>query len=199
VADPLIVRWGGPGEYLAVGKAGWAYVGLNDPTLTAWVRLREEANGRLVVGDLVVGTVPGLGGVVTGRRLTQVRLGRIEAAVNTPSNRERLRSHVQVQRNLVRKADPTLFAAKFAPVHTGLSVTWEPRAKLDVSDRGKRPDDFYRRVAELHAELGSLSPKAAQLIADANEVPVSTVYRWLKEARRRGLLPPGRRQRQEEE
>jgi hypothetical protein len=59
----------------------------------------------------------------------------------------------------------------------------------------KKPDAFYQRVGELYtmlADAGSRRP--AQEIADANEgVEVTTVHRWIKEARRRGLLGSGRR------
>jgi hypothetical protein len=43
------------------------------------------------------------------------------------------------------------------------------------------------------AHVGSLttSPRPVADLATANEVPVSTAQRWVKEARRRGLLAPG--------
>jgi transposase len=44
--------------------------------------------------------------------------------------------------------------------------------------------------AQVHAVLGRLAP--AQTIAEANGVPVTTVHRWIREARRRGSLPPAR-------
>jgi len=51
--------------------------------------------------------------------------------------------------------------------------------RLFLTDRGSgRGNLVYRRY---DANL-----------AEANGVPVSTVHRWVKEARRRGFLPPGR-------
>jgi hypothetical protein len=57
---------------------------------------------------------------------------------------------------------------------------------------GRYPDGFYEEVAGAYhwAVLGRQAP--AQTIAEANDVPVTTVHRWIREARRRGLLPPAR-------
>jgi hypothetical protein len=57
---------------------------------------------------------------------------------------------------------------------------------------GRYPDGFYDEVAGAYhwAVLGRLAP--AQTIAEANGVPVTTVHRWIREARRRGSLPPAR-------
>jgi hypothetical protein len=50
----------------------------------------------------------------------------------------------------------------------------------------------YRHVAEAYNEtLAKTSAPAPVLVAEA-DVPVPTVRRWIAEARRRGLLPPGR-------
>jgi hypothetical protein len=54
----------------------------------------------------------------------------------------------------------------------------------------KRPDDFYRRVADVFSRAAG--PRPAIRIAEANGVPPSTVHRWVKEARRRGVMPGGR-------
>ncbi len=64
------------------------------------------------------------------------------------------------------------------------------RPKLKIKDPGarRRPDEFYRQVAEAYLAQASISDQAARDIAEANGVPVSTAHRWLKEARNRGLL-----------
>jgi hypothetical protein len=58
---------------------------------------------------------------------------------------------------------------------------------------GKLPDDFYRQVADAWSAAAASGPRPAVRLADANKVPVTTAHRWVKEARRRGFLPPGRR------
>jgi hypothetical protein len=67
--------------------------------------------------------------------------------------------------------------------------------RLTIPPGRRRPDDFYRRVAELFTWLTSSgrSTSPAADIAAANDVPVSTVHRWIKEARTRGVLAPGQR------
>ncbi len=68
-------------------------------------------------------------------------------------------------------------------------------AHLDTGDNmlvvettpGRRRDDsFYTQVELIYAlAVARGSSGAAQEIAEANDVPLSTVYRWLKEGRRR--------------
>ena len=57
---------------------------------------------------------------------------------------------------------------------------------------GRKPDGFYRRVAEVYAELAPLSRRPAADMAEASGVSAASVHRWVAEARRRGHLPPDR-------
>ena len=61
----------------------------------------------------------------------------------------------------------------------------------ETRSRG-RPDVFYREVADVYLDLAQASHRPASDIAAQHGVPVSTAHRWVKEARRRGFLPPGR-------
>jgi hypothetical protein len=67
-----------------------------------------------------------------------------------------------------------------------------PRYRLPSRPRGRYPDGFYDALAGAYhwAVLERRAP--AQTIAEVNDVPVTTVHRWIREARRRGLLPPAR-------
>lgn len=59
-----------------------------------------------------------------------------------------------------------------------------------------RPDGrehFYRMVAEAYRSAAAESSRPAILLAEENGVPVETVRRWVKEARRRGHLTRGRK------
>lgn len=61
-------------------------------------------------------------------------------------------------------------------------------------DDPKRTPDFYELVALQHARLtddGDPNPTAT--MADISKVPLSTAQGWVARARRKGLLPPGRR------
>lgn len=55
------------------------------------------------------------------------------------------------------------------------------------------PDDFLADVAHAYTVLARDGQKPAPVIAAEADVPVTTVHRWIKEARRRGLLAPARR------
>jgi hypothetical protein len=65
--------------------------------------------------------------------------------------------------------------------------------RIDVPSGTKKPDRFYQRVAELYLKASSQSSRPAETLADANGVPVTMVHRWVREARRRDILPPGQR------
>jgi len=64
-----------------------------------------------------------------------------------------------------------------------------PSLRLQVPSARKRPDSFYQQVAERFLWLTEKGRKPAVELAEANGVPVTTVHRWVKEARRRGILP----------
>ncbi len=63
-----------------------------------------------------------------------------------------------------------------------------PDLKLAVPKGGRRPDDFYAAVADRFLWLASTSSRAAEELAEANKVPVTTVHRWVREAKTRGVL-----------
>lgn len=76
--------------------------------------------------------------------------------------------------------DESQFAAA-VDIDLDLGLSAYPRSK---------PDGFYRDVARLHTELRAAgNRRPAHELAEANDVPVSTVHRWMKEARRRGVMP----------
>jgi len=59
------------------------------------------------------------------------------------------------------------------------------------SSRPDGTDDWYRRFARTFRYAKGTHPLSpAQFISDQFQVPVTTVHRWTREARRRGFLPP---------
>jgi hypothetical protein len=68
-----------------------------------------------------------------------------------------------------------------------------PRLRAKVLPGARKSDVFYQRVAALYSQRATQSSRPAVEMANANGVPVTTVHRWVKEARRRGFLPPGQR------
>lgn len=66
-----------------------------------------------------------------------------------------------------------------------------PDELFTLDGRG-RPDDFYAHVAAIYRHLVGQTKQPVASIAAANNVPKTTAHRWIKEARSRGLLAPGR-------
>lgn len=58
----------------------------------------------------------------------------------------------------------------------------------EVMGGGRKPDSFYERVAYLVRYCAEHGIAHGPRLAKDNHVPESTVYRWVHEARRRGLL-----------
>jgi hypothetical protein len=68
----------------------------------------------------------------------------------------------------------------------------DPQREPLTRPTGRDTDEFYRRVAAAYTEtIRRTRSVAPELAAEAN-VPVRTVHGWIREARRRGFLPPGK-------
>ena len=138
-------------------------------------------DGRLGLAELRVIGQP------TSELLRTIPVGRIEATANAqltvvdaavvpaPARRRRHRPDTGAPR-------PP------APNDTG----WEqPPPGTPGTPRG-RPDRFYADIAAEYQDQTRRSRRPAADLADRHGVPASTAHRWIKEARRRGLLAPGR-------
>ncbi|RGE17901.1 hypothetical protein, partial [Leucobacter sp. wl10] len=92
------------------------------------------------------------------------------------------------------------FAVTGASRFTGGTMTMPSGRTLRSADvmkplgNPKRTPDFYEVVALQHTRLvddGEPNPTAR--MAELSRVPLSTAQGWVARARRKGLLPPGRR------
>jgi len=118
---------------------------------------------------------------LTAARLRAVPIGRIAAWANAPKVAVVIREHIDD-----RVALPGL--DDWVTMH-GRGLALRP---LHVPD-APYGDDFYRQVAAAYSSLASQINRPAAELAEANNRPVTTVHTWIKEARRRGFLPPGHR------
>jgi hypothetical protein len=66
-------------------------------------------------------------------------------------------------------------------------------ARLHIPTTNPKPLSFYKQVAAVYTRLAAQSHRPVVELAEANAVPWSTAQRWVKEARRRGFLPPGQK------
>lgn len=152
------------------------------------------AKAPLVVHETVI-RVGFDGGTATAAAARDVPLARLEAALNL-----RLLQHGGLPAE-----NEFPFTAMQAPPPDFPSEEWRqypdgphrrprgPSLKLRVPPAGSRTDAFYEQVAERYLWLASQGPRPAEELARANDVSPSTVHLWVREARRRGILPPGQR------
>jgi hypothetical protein len=130
-----------------------------------------------VVGADVAGFASGL--------LRDIPVLRIEAAINQEAHRRYLLSRVLAVAGT--DAEPPGGARYRQPPRRPPVLT--PLA-LAITDPGgyRKPDGFYRQVADLYLHLAAVSSRPAQELAEANHMPVATVHRWIREAKARRLL-----------
>lgn len=68
----------------------------------------------------------------------------------------------------------------------------QPRPPLGRPGR-EGPDEFYRNLATAYAEYAAKTKAPAKEIAHEAGVPITAAHRWIREARRRGFLPPAQK------
>ncbi len=108
-----------------------------------------------------------LDGPVSAELLRSLPVGRIEATANA-----QLHAGVEHKPGRARKT--------------------QIPARLRKSTPQGYDDTFYDAVAVAYRQLVGTSSRPIGELAAANEVPVTTAQRWVRESRRRGKLPPGR-------
>jgi hypothetical protein len=185
-----------PGTSFTPTSGGWVRVGDPASGLIAWVRFDKAPDGRLRPGALVAQAyVRGSDGrlrvdEIRGAALRGFPIAEAEAAANGPL-RDKLLAHLDEKVEVVfQKASGE---ASRSPGRVGRPVSIHPSASsLSVPKTRPYPDEFYAAVADLYKRDASVSHRPAAWIAEQNGVSVAQVHRWVAEARRRGLLPPGR-------
>lgn len=149
---------------------------------TVHVRFDDAEDGRLVVVELYLASP-----AIDSRLLKSIPLERLEAVVNQPDTAKRLRER------LLEPNTPKMPSFDQPDWRTAMRVRRQVRARVELPEaRGRYPDQFYEDVASAYGWCVANGEQPAVAIADANEVDVNTVRRWIKEARRRGALPAGR-------
>lgn len=53
----------------------------------------------------------------------------------------------------------------------------------------RKPTEFWTQVADAFLFLSAVGQAPAKRLAEENKVPVTTVHRWVKEARSQGVMP----------
>lgn len=147
------------------------------------MRWRQDDAGRWVVSDLYLH-----GPALTANVLREISLARMEAWENA-----KILPEVRVT-----DSDEGLTVAELrqraqaAPVSQREAAAIRPPEPITRPD-GSDPDGFYRRVATAYRRYAIETKAPARAIAEEAQVPVTTVHRWVREARIRGFLLPGRK------
>lgn len=209
-------------EQLTEGNGGWVRYQSNALSAPVFARLEDRA-GRLVLVDLFL---PAVDGTIDTTLLRAIPTGRIEAWANMPRVAESIRAALNLPAPDLRRAvsyfatsfgrrarrtwvtrmlaaqvdgsdEPQVEMLELAPrLIDPLFDLASVNARLAVPKGRNYGDDFYKQVASIYARLASKVRNPVATIAEANGVPLSTVQRWVREARRRGFLPgalPGKR------
>jgi hypothetical protein len=163
---------------------GWLFVDTAGPSPVAVLAKTVERDGRRVITRLVA-----LGDPVDSSTFRKLPIGRLESLANIP--------HLSASLARFEKEDDPLSAVLSAEIGKLFGATHdvqqapphEPLRRPDGSD----PEGFYRRVADAYNAALTTTSRPAPLLAAEAGVPVATVRRWILEARRRGMLPPGRK------
>jgi hypothetical protein len=169
---------------LSVGTGGWVGCVVDDAA-PFYVRFALDEHDRLAPTELHL--APGT--TITTLVLQRLPLVDLDLEVNEGPARQPLldRLHDDAPNPVAALAATMPEPTPRAPVRLVTS------AVLVQPDQRPYPDKFYRAVARLYRRLARTTNRPAAVIAEANSVPLTTAHRWIKEARKRGHLPPGQK------
>jgi hypothetical protein len=146
------------------------------------VRARRDESGRNVITALFIH-----GPEITAETLRGLSLPRIEAGLNKPGVDPGDEDDSDITVGSLEEQGRKLARQQQDDRDAGVV-----RGKLRRPD-GSDPEAFYRLVASAYGAYSTQTNAPAVAIAEEANVPVTTVHRWVREARRRGFLPPGRK------
>lgn len=153
---------------------------------TVLVRVAVSGGGRLVLSGLRID------GALSAGLLRAIPLGKIEATANAQFAGDSDLGFEQAVATSPRPRPMSPPAAGTAGWDTVGPTAAVLRAEPAAHRRTRgRPDTFYQEIAGVYLAYSQRSTGPARDIAGQRGVPVSTAHRWVKEARRRGFLPPG--------
>jgi hypothetical protein len=150
------------------------------PRLKAEVEL--DPTGRLRLVAVSVDSDPD--GYIDVALWRSVPIARIETVLNHP------RSYQSMFDNIDNPPQEGTRVTEWNDLDGQYESTRKARLRLRTPKGPKYPDDFYDDVADAYYRLALEGRAPAQVLAETNKVPKTTVVRWIREARHRGLLAP---------
>jgi hypothetical protein len=186
---------------LLPGRGGWAALEEDAVAGHVWVKFRPigEAGqqARFKIVDLIVRATD-WDALVDVAALRSVPVAWIETEANMPDvywplfNRLNEPAHLEIVEGHDPGIEQFVRGADIGDIEPA-AVRRAPFVKLPKVPAGTAyPDSFYERVAVAYRAYVRMGVPPAQRIAADSDAPVTTVHRWIREARRRGLLSPAR-------
>jgi hypothetical protein len=156
-----------------MGRDGWAQCTNLSVPFDVFVR-PAIVDGRAVIAELRLADPEG----ITGGDLRRLRLDQVEASLQDRHGPlAAIFDYQDIAKAVRRAAVPKL----------------KVKARLKPPERPPYPDEFYQDVAESYLACLQMGERPGPFLAGVWAVPTTSVHGWVKEARRRGILPPGRK------
>ncbi len=187
----------------ALGAPGWVELKLGGENAPRLLVKYAEQEGRAVVKRMII-----LGGAIDSATLRAIPIGRVESVLNPPKLGPPPGVFKAVDAEVLSELAERgiLFPEELAAIDAALDSfeRKSPLSQQSPASRGNQreplsrpdgsdPDGFSRRVAEAYGEAVATTAHPAKRLAEEAGVPVTTVHRWIREARQRGFLPPARK------
>lgn len=175
------VQLGSDGEYLAA-DGSWLYwfhpEGPDVRVRVAHVQSHVRVRGIWVETE---------GGSLPATALRALPLGKVEAVLNDEHTRDRLGLDLEQECSFIAPSAGLTRTQLYERTHDLPEVGGEESLRIAMPPGRYRDDDFYYEVARVYAIAARTSRRPAKDIAKANDVPYSTVYRWMREAKSRSV------------
>lgn len=164
-------------------------------------RIAARVDGRVVITDLYVHADE-----ITASTMRALPIGRLEAFANAVATGEP--GSFDTSDTMLEQVPLIVSAGVHSQRDVAMSELRDrvptPSKNAKRSDKrkareqlrrpdGSDPEGFYRLVATAYNEAVIATSKPALVLAEEAGVPVTTVHRWIREARQRGYLPKARR------
>ncbi|SRR6266508_1588559 len=176
---------------LGFQPGGWvSYASVNTPHSVS-VHVSKTPAGRWVI-DMIKLAAGGTGtgeyptGRITARDLQRLPLGQLEATLNHLAQ-QGLAPLLEVEgQRQVKMRHPELDTEIVVAGTARDLLPGPPKAPA----KGAKGDEFYRQIGAIYGKAAMNSTRPAADLAEVWKMPITTIHRWIREARRRGHLPP---------
>lgn len=161
---------------LSCGSGGWISLPSRGGADGVHVRLGSK-DGRPIVTDVYIH-----GSDITPEVMQRISMSRIRATINLMDNLP-----------LDEKGTEPSLTELRQRTNDSLSQPVNVKRPRLTRPNGNAPEVFYLRVADAYREYAPRTRAPAKEMAAEAGVPIATAHRWISEARRRELLPLGRK------